>query len=111
MLRLASENSTWGYRRIHGELAGLGYSIAASTVWSILKVSRHRFRTSSRWPARCTGGSRVRRRTRQQPSQEHRVDDEQIADNDRGSLGGEQLAPRRAAAALRRIKPSPVQDP
>jgi hypothetical protein len=26
-----------GYRRIRGELAGLGYPIAASTVWSILK--------------------------------------------------------------------------
>jgi transposase InsO family protein len=37
VLRLASENSSWGYRRIQGELAGLGYSIAASTVWSILK--------------------------------------------------------------------------
>ena len=37
MLRLASENSTWGYRRIQGELAGLGYPIAPSTVWLILK--------------------------------------------------------------------------
>jgi putative transposase len=37
VLRLASENSSRGYRRIHGELAGLGYPIAASTVWSILK--------------------------------------------------------------------------
>ena len=37
VLRLASENSSWGYRRIQGELAGLGYPIAASTVWSILK--------------------------------------------------------------------------
>jgi putative transposase len=37
VLRLAVENSSWGYRRIHGELAGLGYRIAASTVWSILK--------------------------------------------------------------------------
>ncbi|MDQ3765670.1 MAG: integrase core domain-containing protein [Actinomycetota bacterium] len=37
VLRLASENPTWGYRRIHGELAGLGYRIAPSTVWSILK--------------------------------------------------------------------------
>jgi putative transposase len=37
VLRLAAENSSWGYRRIHGELTGLGYRIAASTVWSILK--------------------------------------------------------------------------
>jgi transposase InsO family protein len=37
VLRLATENSSWGYRRIHGELAKLGYQIAASTVWSILK--------------------------------------------------------------------------
>jgi pimeloyl-ACP methyl ester carboxylesterase len=37
VLRLASENLTWGYRRIHGELAGLGYQLAPSTVWSILK--------------------------------------------------------------------------
>jgi putative transposase len=36
VLRLASENSSWGYRRIQGELAELGYPIAASTVWSIL---------------------------------------------------------------------------
>jgi putative transposase len=37
VLRLAAENSSWGYRRVHGELAGLGYQIVASTVWSILK--------------------------------------------------------------------------
>ena len=37
VLRLAAENSCWDYRRIHGELAGLSYQVAASTVWSILK--------------------------------------------------------------------------
>ncbi|MDQ4032404.1 MAG: IS6 family transposase, partial [Actinomycetota bacterium] len=37
ILRLATENSTWGYRWIQGELAGLGYPIAPSTVWLILK--------------------------------------------------------------------------
>ena len=37
MLRLARENESWGYRRIHGELAGLGIIVAPSTVWQILK--------------------------------------------------------------------------
>jgi putative transposase len=38
VLRLARENLTWGYRRIHGELCRLGYKdrIGASTVWAIL---------------------------------------------------------------------------
>ncbi|MDQ3765085.1 MAG: hypothetical protein M3460_27350 [Actinomycetota bacterium] len=37
VLRLASENASWGYRRIHGELTSLGYQLAPSTVWLILK--------------------------------------------------------------------------
>jgi hypothetical protein len=38
VLRLARENSGWGYRRIHGELAMLGNLVAPSTVWEILKA-------------------------------------------------------------------------
>ena len=37
VLRLARENESWGYRRIHGELAGLGIIVAPLTVWQILK--------------------------------------------------------------------------
>jgi putative transposase len=36
ILRLAAENPTWGYRRIHGELARLGYEVVPSTVWLLL---------------------------------------------------------------------------
>jgi putative transposase len=37
VLRMAKDNEHWGYRRIAGELAGLGVAVAPSTVWEILK--------------------------------------------------------------------------
>jgi putative transposase len=36
VLRLARENGSWGYRRVHGELVTLGIKVAPSTVWEIL---------------------------------------------------------------------------
>jgi putative transposase len=39
VVRLAKENQTWGYRRVHGELTGLGVTVCPSTVWNILKAA------------------------------------------------------------------------
>ncbi len=52
VLRLARENPSWGYRRIHGELLVLNVKVAASTVWEILKdagIDPAPERTSSTW--------------------------------------------------------------
>ena len=37
ILRLAGENPTWGYRRIHGELVTMGVHVAPSSVWAALR--------------------------------------------------------------------------
>jgi len=37
VLETARDNPAWGYRRICGELTGLGYKIAPPAIWEILK--------------------------------------------------------------------------
>jgi putative transposase len=52
IVRLAGENPTWGYLRIHGELMRLGHKLAASTVWKILRtagIDPTRDRTAACW--------------------------------------------------------------
>jgi hypothetical protein len=37
IIKMASENPSWGYDRIHGALANLGHEVAASTVANVLR--------------------------------------------------------------------------
>ena len=42
VLRLAGENLTWGYRRVHGELTRLGHQVSEAIVRRILRSRRYR---------------------------------------------------------------------
>jgi hypothetical protein len=45
--RPAAENPEWGYRRIAGQIAGLGREVSPATVWAILKKGRLRSSAST----------------------------------------------------------------
>jgi putative transposase len=52
IVRMATDNSTWGYQRIQGELLHLGHRVAASTIAKVLKshgIKPAPRRTSATW--------------------------------------------------------------
>ena len=52
IVRMATDNPTWGYQRIQGELLGLGHLVAKSTIAKVLKahgIDPARRRTSTSW--------------------------------------------------------------
>ena len=62
VIRMAAENSTWGHRRVRGELIRLGHRIAASTVWQILHeagIDPAPRRSGPTWRQFCTAQAQV----------------------------------------------------
>jgi len=49
VLRMARENPRWGYRRIQGELVGLGHTVAASTILKIAGLDPAPRRSGPTW--------------------------------------------------------------
>ena len=52
IVRMATDNPTWGYQRIQGELLNLGHRVAASTIAKVLKshgIDPAPRRTSTTW--------------------------------------------------------------
>ena len=67
MIRVATDNPTWGHRRVQGELVKLGHPIAASTVWQILHaagIDPASRRTGPTWKQFLTAQARGQRKRR-----------------------------------------------
>ena len=124
VLRLARENPSWGYRRIHGELLTLGIKVAASTVWEILQqagIDPAPARAPATWASflrsqadallACDfSGDRYLNRSPPVRAGGHRALHPADPDPGRDRSSGSLLGGARAAAPLRPL-PEPMTDP